>query len=185
MSIVQVPFNFKPSDTGREASSYTVPAGKYARVTINVYDGGIARLGGSEIMRSIGSSTAQDTTPVANTRTSSGTLRTVGTNEYFEGQYYIDCNTPQSITLTVGGQIVDVVSSGTSKGTIRAGEGQDIECDFAVSATGEVFLTGYEIDELVIQPATSETTTIWAKSGDVISIIGNGNIYYSEFNNIT
>ena len=46
-----IPFNFQPESVSVETGSYTVPAGKYARVTVNLEGSATFTIGGATALR--------------------------------------------------------------------------------------------------------------------------------------
>lgn len=183
-----LPFNFEPANTGAIASgTYTVPAGKYAQVTVHVRNGGSATFNGTSLVTSQATSqTTQNITTVQAdfSSSSSGTLYTGASNSMFEGHVYITSGT--SINVLVGG---GSIVSGYNAGGITFIPvicGND-NITFTGS-TASISLCGVRREELLEGNAEIETTqsiTIWASAGDAIALSGTGDIHFAEFNNLS
>lgn len=183
-----VPFNHNPSATGASNSGYTVPAGKYAWVSIAVRDGGSATLNGTAMLACDSAITdTQDGNKidVQSSTTSSSTLYTVPSGKYFQGQIFLSQATSGTARITSAGTTVAEVAFGSNALSVPVtfAESADITISAIASGTATGAITGAEFDELTNDQDTRNTnsTGFYAKAGDVIAISGQGNLVYSEY----
>lgn len=178
MSFV-LPFNYQPTSVSVKTSSYTIPAGSYARVQVQVINGGTFTIDGTTCLQSL-AATAGDVNAVdVNTSSNNATLFTVTAGYRFEGQVYVSGWT--SINIAVGGEVVEDLNAGGFI-NIKAADGQAIAVSSG-SGTGSTTLTGYEIREH--KSATHAELDIWLPTGTVINGTGDWAATVSLFNEIT
>ena len=174
-----LPFNQRPSSTTVRTSSYTIPAGKYARVTVYVEKGGSFTIDGGVALNSEAASA-----PIAIAVSDSGSYGvnasyTVPSGYIFEGQATASGS---NITVKVGGlnaqygNASDSAPSAQQVPNIKAGPGQLVE---ATSNNTLVTLTGYA--RKVSNENTSNSEEFWLNSGVTISGSGTWRATVEEY----
>lgn len=184
-----IPFNHQPANTGAKASgTYTVPAGMYAWVTVFCRDSGSITLNGTAVVESM--TLTQKTQQVAaidlsaSTTGASTSVYQCSNDNYFEGQCHLNASAGTA-NLLVGGEMVATVTAGNITIPLRMCTAQEATVTRTGSAgTATAYITGTEFDEFVTVDSTITTATasFWAKAGDAIAIVTQGNIVYSEYN---
>lgn len=167
-----VPFNFQPVSVSVKTTSYTIPAGKYAYVFVEVYSGGIFTI------NAVNAITSDPFLNIDYAGTATGTIYTVPAGY-------------RAIIPTVGSSNAD---SFTMNGNTFAGistsanlirEGITIEIGpsgtLASSSSGTKAVSGVAIPS----NATHKETSFWLPTGTVLSGTSNWRATVMEYNMIS
>lgn len=182
MSLISFPFNFNPDSVSVKTGSYTIPAGKYARVTPNVYDGGNFSIDSNEILKvdslSINGEVSGESTGSAVIGTAERSDK-IGIYAFWAGG-----SGSGDIAIQSGGDnnkehsVVSVTGSGdTAYSEVIIGKDDEIVRNVNTSGVGSSFL--WAIRSL----SKIETQSYWVPTGAVLNI-SNGE-YLVELYNIT
>lgn len=167
-----VPFNFQPVAVSVKTTSYTIPAGKYAQVFIEVYSGGIFTI------NAVNSITSDPFLNIDYAGTAIGTIYTVpagyraiipaigssgADNFSVNGNTSATFNTSANVLLT--GVNIEIGPSGT----------------LASAGSGSKAVSGVAIPS----NATHKETTFWLPTGTVLSGTGNWRATVMEYNMIS
>lgn len=162
-----LPFNFQPTNLNI-GTAYTIPAGEYGFVTVQVNPSGTFTINGNTAI----SNPADDSfTAVA----VSGGTYDVPAGRIFEGQIYWSGSGVS--TFTIGGQTAGELNSTVDNGRqmqIKAGPGQTISIGSNKTLTGYTRQLGRANPPLI--------ATFHVKTGDVLSGAGTRIITAQRFN---
>ena len=164
---IQIPFNFEPKALNI-GSSYTIPAGEYGFVTVQVNPSGTFTINGSTAINNPADSTFQNVSENG----SSGTIYTVPSGRIFEGQV-----AGPSKDIVVG----TVVFPAGNAYPVKIGPGGTVAA--AVSGSGFVSVSGYTRPAERANPPL--IATFYVKAGDVLSGSGTRIITAQRFNSLS
>jgi len=200
-SIVNIPFNFQPVQTAVTSASYTVPAGKYAKIvaffttprTVTVLTQSNQTI--NDTLKYItlnGNNLLKESTINVNFYNSTyGNYNTSYTGTYNLSSFSGNNNAWSSAITPYGGSPTASSNVGFSQVNYNSSGSFPFTGSIFVKLTnlsspsvwgiGTVYTTIYD-------PSASDKIEFWAKSGDVISATaGNGGftIVYTEYSNIS
>ena len=178
---VMIPFNNQPTSVAVKTSSYGIPAGSYAFVTVSVENGGLFTIDGSTAMTSEAKLAAA--VSAVSQQSSINTINNyaVTSGYYFEGY----CTQPSGTlaNVSIGGTVVGKTTTATSSvmNTFRAGGGDTIS--IAGVAGVVTSITGYVVRAGIQQ--TENTASFWLPTGTTIAGSGSWQATVSLYNELS
>ena len=168
-SNLYIPFNFAPSSVAVKTGSYTIPAGKYARVIVEVDSGGIF---------TINAVNAVTSAAFANIDVGSGSSPTsYSVPTGFKASATLSCSSGSG-TITLNGNSTEVTPVNTYSSEFSIGPGGS----YSITGTnGHLHIQG------VATPsnATNRQADLWVPTGTIINGSGNWRAVVMEYNEIT
>ena len=166
-----LPFNFQPSSVAVKTGSYTIPAGKYARVTVEVDSGGIFTIDAVSALTSaafvnVDSTSGSGTGSVTYT-VPTGFKASVSGIATGESAFSVNNNGDQLLGTSIHTNLFNIGPAGT--------------------LTVYTSLLGFARVQGLATPsnATNRQATFWLPTGTIINGSGNWRAVVEEYNEIT
>lgn len=161
-----LPFNHRPSSTTVRTSSYSIPSGKYARVIVQVENGGSFSINGSTAL------TSDDGDVISVGVSSSNPSYVVPSGYTFVGQ----AGGGSVNGVTIDGNELFSTAGDSRYNQINAGGGSTV----AVSSSGgTVYLTGYATKNCF--ESSKSTAEFWIPNGATINGSGSWRATVEEY----
>ena len=165
-------FNNNPVSTTVRTASYTIPAGRYARIVAECDSGGIVTINGSNAM------TSSAFINVANTGSvgfSTSTFYTVPSNYRLDTAAITSASSTSAPFIPLGGTNISIGGANFNQGSVGAsfGPGQILQI---------YNNTGYVVGVATPSNATNRQGEFWLPTGTVLSGTGNWRAVVTEYN---